>query len=48
MPTPVVAGAVGESVEDGDWVASPVVGREETEAEGVPEPLPAAEVGMGL
>jgi len=33
--TPVVARAVGEIVENGDWVASPVVGREENDVERV-------------
>lgn len=33
--TPVGARAVGEIAEDGDWVASPVVGREENDVERV-------------
>ena len=45
---PVVAGAVGENVANGDRVISPVVGKEENDTEGVPELLSTPEVGMGL
>ena len=52
--TPVVARAVGEIVEDGDWVASPVVGREENDVErmvvedteGLPDPDTMPVVGI--
>lgn len=52
--TPVVARAVGEIVESGDWVASPVVGREENDVErvvvedteGLPDPDTMPVVGI--